>query len=150
MKRYLVTWFSEKVLKKKIYRAKNIDDVKWLEILPEEEKKRYAVSIAHCIGVSLVEKGKKQIYDYGSHTKFVSVEIIKKKAKIIWYIGTIDGTKVKKILNIKELRPAKWYKILPRKLRASSKRYYRILEFTDEIKVIDYGDAARFVRIQKW
>lgn len=90
MKKYKITWYlgymdlDPKAIKEKLIEmeteAESIDKVNFIQILPEDEKERYATEIRYCTRTAWHEgdlkDAKECVSDYGSHTRFIYVEEI--------------------------------------------------------------------------
>lgn len=87
MNKYKVTWYAgplldpelnpEKVLAEQIVEAKDIDSVKQLEVLPASERQDYDINIKYAMRVIDCYNPDQHWYDYGSHSKFICVRLIK-------------------------------------------------------------------------
>lgn len=90
MKKYKITWYlgymdlDPKAIKEKLIEmetvAESIDKVNFIQILPEDEKERYATEIRYCtrtawLSGELVD-AKEIVLDYGSHSRFIYVKEI--------------------------------------------------------------------------
>jgi len=79
---YKVIWYVgsveniDQVIKETKTKAKNIDEVNFLSILPEEEKECYKANIKYCLRTILFSDDLHTI-DYGSHSKFIWIERMK-------------------------------------------------------------------------
>ena len=91
MKKYKVIWFEgymsleeearRNILAEMETEAESINKVKFLQILPESERERFAVNIKYCVRIAWpsgdIKDAKEIVSDYGSYSKFIYVKEIK-------------------------------------------------------------------------
>lgn len=81
MNKYRVVWHyglfavltDELIIADKIMEADNIKSVKYLDVLTDEERKKYSSSINYCLRVLNCDSKEKIDIDYGSYSKFITV-----------------------------------------------------------------------------